>query len=75
MRHNSISMHTTDELVDELMKRSVAGAIILHAYDIKSGATFTINTVKGDPAMMRGVLEDCLERTYSDSGYIEDDDV
>lgn len=58
---SNIQAHTTEDLVEELQRRSVAAYIALWSYDIKSGECFSIEETKGDPRLIRGVIEDAYD--------------
>jgi len=57
----NVEMHTTEELVNELFRRSVAGYIAIWSYDPKSGECYSYEDSKGDPRLLRGIIEDAYE--------------
>jgi len=72
---SNVSIHSTEELVEELMKRSVAGYIALWAFDTKSGECYSVEELKGDERLLRGVIQDACEEQFSDlydDGYEEE---
>jgi hypothetical protein len=72
---SSVSMHSTEDLVEELMKRSVAGYIALWAYDSQSGECYSVEETKGDERLLRGVMQDACEGQFADmydEGYDEE---
>lgn len=72
MQATSIGMHTTEDLVTELMKRSVAGYIAVWAYDPKSGECYSVEEITGDTRLIRGVIEDAYESNMMFSEHDED---
>jgi len=61
---DSIEIHSTEALVDELLKRSVCGYVALWAYDVKSGETYNVEELKGDPRLLRGIFEDACDSAF-----------
>jgi hypothetical protein len=78
MQPNLAETLTIDELVDELMRRSVAGYFVLWAFDSKSGDTFKYEDWKGDTELLVGPLKSALEEAMPLNpiweGEIEDDE-
>lgn len=79
MEASSVSFHSTDELIEEVLKRSVAGYVVLYAYDSKSGEAFKYEDWKGDPSMLVGplteALEECIPCNPIWEGEIEEEEI
>lgn len=79
MEPNIAETLTTQELVNEIMRRCVAGYFVLWAFDSKSGETFKYEDWKGDTEMLVGPLQSALEEAMPlnpiwESGVEFDDD-
>jgi len=61
MEASSASFLSTDDLVEELLKRSVAGYFVLWMFDSKSGETYRYEDWKGDTSLLYGPLTEALE--------------